>query len=593
MKRCNLSLSTWKRWRVLALAWLSCCCLASAARAQAETSHPLEPTDTSSPRATLEGFLAATQEAYDTIRNNRWSRDVRPERRAIVERILSCLDLSEQPAYLREDTGKEAAVCLREVLDRIDLPPLDEIPDLAAIEIEYEPGTPAQWTIPHTDITIARVLGGPRGGEFLFSPDTVARATGFYNRVARIEYKNPDAATGFYEWFLSEPGSRTLSMLVHQLPSGLRTRWGGQAIWQWIGIGVTVVLGLFVMFLVYWHGRWLARRGLRSGIVRYWLTLAFPVSAMLVPLAMKSVFSEQLAISGTTLAVAKFACNVAFLFAAIVALVGLGNRIAEILILAPDVHPSGIDAQFIRLSCRVISLVGAAVVFLAGGQYLGIPLTTLLAGAGVGGLAVALAAQDTLKNVFGSMMIILDKPYRVGERIITKGYDGVVEEIGLRSTKIRLLNGHLASIPNEEMARSDIENVGRRRHIRRTADIPLPLDLSGEKARRAVDIVREILDHHEGSEPDFPPRVYMSEWKRDCLQLRLIYWYHPPDYWEFQAFSQRVNMQILESFESEGIKLALPSSTTFMASADERPLELRMVDEPNPPNGPPGETDLR
>ena len=96
------------------------------------------------------------------------------------------------------------------------------------------------------------------------------------------------------------------------------------------------------------------------------------------------------------------------------------------------------------------SIVAAVIVFLEGGKYLGIPLTTLLASAGVGGVAVALAAQDSLKNFFGTMMIILDKPYRLDERIVIKGYDGFVEEIGLRSTKLRLLNGHQATIPNED-----------------------------------------------------------------------------------------------------------------------------------------------
>ncbi|GAG86301.1 unnamed protein product, partial [marine sediment metagenome] len=93
---------------------------------------------------------------------------------------------------------------------------------------------------------------------------------------------------------------------------------------------------------------------------------------------------------------------------------------------------------------------------------IGFNISTLLAGLGVGGLAIALASQDTLKNFIGSIIILLDKPYKIGQRIVVKGHDGIVEEIGLRSTRLRLLNGNQTTIPNEEMARLDIENIGRR-----------------------------------------------------------------------------------------------------------------------------------
>ena len=89
-----------------------------------------------------------------------------------------------------------------------------------------------------------------------------------------------------------------------------------------------------------------------------------------------------------------------------------------------------------------------SILFLIGGQYLGIPVATLLTSAGIGGIAVALGAQDTLKTLFGTVNLLADKPFRVGDRIIVQQYDGEVEDIGLRSTKIRLLNGHQVTLPN-------------------------------------------------------------------------------------------------------------------------------------------------
>jgi len=202
---------------------------------------------------------------------------------------------------------------------------------------------------------------------------------------------------------------------------------------------------------------------------------------------------------------------------------------------------------------------------LEGGQQFGIPLTTLLASAGVGGLAVALAAQDTLKNVFGSIMITLDKPYQVGERIATKGYDGFVEEIGLRSTKIRLLTGHQVSVPNEDMARSDIENIGRRPHVRRTATIQMPSYTPVAKVNRALEIVRDALKDHEGMKPEFPPRVFLRDVNDASIGILVIYWYHPPNYWDYLAFSEQINLQIMEQFEAEQIPFARPGLVIHMA----------------------------
>jgi MscS family membrane protein len=90
------------------------------------------------------------------------------------------------------------------------------------------------------------------------------------------------------------------------------------------------------------------------------------------------------------------------------------------------------------------------------------PITSIIAGLGIGGLAIALAAQDTIKNFFGSMLLFFDKPFEIDDRIVVDGHDGPVEEVGLRSTKIRTLEGHLVTVPNGELANKTIQNIGKR-----------------------------------------------------------------------------------------------------------------------------------
>jgi MscS family membrane protein len=226
-----------------------------------------------------------------------------------------------------------------------------------------------------------------------------------------------------------------------------------------------------------------------------------------------------------------------------------------------------------RTAIRVTLIVIALLLWL---DNVGLKVSTLIAGLGVGGLAVALAAQDTLKNLLGSIMILLDKPYKVGQRIVAKGHDGIVEEIGLRSTKMRLLTGHQTVIPNDEMARVDIENIGRRPHIRRLANIGITYDTPPEKIEKAVDIILKILENHEGMDPQLPPRAFFSEYNPYSLNILVLYWYHPADYWGFMKFSQKVNLQIAREFKKEGIRFAFPTQTTYLRQHDDLPLNVNL-----------------
>jgi MscS family membrane protein len=227
-----------------------------------------------------------------------------------------------------------------------------------------------------------------------------------------------------------------------------------------------------------------------------------------------------------------------------------------------------------------------------------------LAGASVGGLAVGLAAQDTLKNIFGGIELSLDKPFVTGQRVKIKGYDGEIEEIGLRSTKIRTLSGHQINIPNQELAKLDIENIGRRPFIRRKFNISITYDTPPEKIACAIELMREILAVPEvrETEPDasvtrggntrkphpnekinqvnFPPLVYFSDLNADSLNLLVYYWYHPPEYWDFLEHATWINMQIIERFNAEGIDFAFPTQTLHLAGDDKRALSVGLKGSP-------------
>jgi len=210
-------------------------------------------------------------------------------------------------------------------------------------------------------------------------------------------------------------------------------------------------------------------------------------------------------------------------------------------------------------------------------------MATLLAGLGVGGLAVALAAQDTIKNFFGSFMILVDKPFHVGDRIKFAGHDGPVEQVGFRTTRIRTMEGHLVTVPNSKIMDEAVENIGQRPYIRRFANITITYDTPPDKVVRAVEILRELLNHHEGMSADLPPRVYFSEFNDASLNIVMLYWYHPADWWQYMEFTHKLNMQILERFNAEGIEFAFPTQTIYLANDARRQLALRMLGDTEQP----------
>ncbi len=208
--------------------------------------------------------------------------------------------------------------------------------------------------------------------------------------------------------------------------------------------------------------------------------------------------------------------------------------------------------QFMRMITKIAVIVVGVIYLLR--AISGKPLSALLAGLGIGGLAVALAAQDTLKNFFGSLMIM----------------------IGFRSTRVRTLTGHQVTIPNEKVASESVENIGRRPSIRRLANITITYDTAPDKVEKALSIIRGIVENHEGMQPDYPPRVFFNEFNDASLNLIMLYWYHPPDWAAYMAFSEQVNLQIMRAFEAEGIEFAFPTTTNYLAHDARRPLHINI-----------------
>ncbi|MEM8944816.1 MAG: mechanosensitive ion channel family protein [Planctomycetota bacterium] len=560
-------------YRVFAL--LICLC-ASAGTAYAQQDLQLTAADTSSPRDTLRSFIDSCNAVAEIIEQQRFLDPEDPQHAALGYRIIDCLDISDLPAFSRKEHAGEVAVCLKEILDRVELPPWDQIPGVDEIQAAGGYEQFSRWRIPYTRITIVRMEAGPQKHEYLFSAGTVERAIDYFESVRSKPYRTdlPQVSAGLHKWYLSAPRSPFLADIVGGMPNWMQYgRTLGMTRWKWPFFLAALAIAIALMTSLYWRYSSVTQDVSNLGLIRYWLTLGLPIAAACVPVGFLNVIQKQLGVRGTPLYATEFLSILACLSAIIVVVFATTARVSETIIASPSINPQGLNAQLIRIVAKLIALAIIVGLVLSGGQYLGFDVGTLLASAGIGGVALALGAQDTLKDLFGTISLMADKPFRVGERIILGDYDGVVEDIGLRSTRLRLLSGHLVTLPNDQLARSDVENVGRRPHIRRIADIQLPLDTPLASLERALVLIREALAEHEGMDPEFPPRAFFTDYLPSGFNVRVIYWYHPPNYWDFLEVGEKVNLAIFRAFDAQGIRFSLPSPIAH-ASIDGTPAPI-------------------
>lgn len=191
---------------------------------------------------------------------------------------------------------------------------------------------------------------------------------------------------------------------------------------------------------------------------------------------------------------------------------------------------------------------------------------SLLLSAGIGGIAVALAAKDTVANFFGSITIFADRPFHAKDLVQIGDHMGFIEEVGFRSTRIRTWYGHLVTIPNSIVANTTVENLGRRPFIRRISNITITYDSGAPKAALAVQIIKDILTEipEVNTDPDLFPRVYFNEFNAASLNIYMSYWVKPPDYWLFFDVAHRVNLEMMRRFTKEKIEFAFPTQTLYL-----------------------------
>lgn len=189
---------------------------------------------------------------------------------------------------------------------------------------------------------------------------------------------------------------------------------------------------------------------------------------------------------------------------------------------------------------------------------IGFDITAMIAGLGIGGLALALAAQDSVKNIFAGIMIFVDKPFKVKERIQIEGFDGVVEEVGLRSTRIRTLDGRIVTIPNSTFTDNSVVNVTSQPALKIVLNLGLTYDTDEARMQQGVDILRQIVaDHSTILESDCS--AGFKDFGDFSLGILFVYYVKPDAHW--LDSQNTICKEVLKRFNAAGLDFAFPTQT--------------------------------
>lgn len=388
--------------------------------------NPLAPPDTESPRATFAAFHKEAdeverlvREAYQQhINEAGWfqSEATRDKIRIIqlhLDRAIRCLDLSDVPPGNRAKVAMETAMLLEEIFDRVGRPPIASVPDLAAIKARVAAGERPQWTVPNTEIRIARVESGPRTGEYLFTTDSVHRAYEYYQKVRHIP---PEDGFDFYAFYALSPGDwlpPKWYALIQRLPQWFQEVYIDNARWQWIALALTLLIAVSFCCAVH---RGTRPDGFLSTRLPRWMPGVLLPGLILAAALCAKWFIDVINFIGPVQRTLDAFFEIAIYLIFTWFLVVCFNTLSDWTAAVWGAQRRSFDSGVLRVGVRVIGILLAAGLLAYGASQIGVPLVGILAGLGVGGLAVALAAQPTMENLIGGIMIYADRPVRVGDQ---------------------------------------------------------------------------------------------------------------------------------------------------------------------------------
>ena len=508
------------------------------------------PQQTLTSLVTIKSEIEAARERYATSRG---SADF-ALMLGLVDELISLIDLSTQPEAVARRNGVQTAMTLLEISDLI--PPIDlaAVPDASAMR---DAGF-TSYAVPGTPLRLTRMGEGERDGEFLFDASTTRIAPRFLNG---LQSDAPDApVTDWTAEFEQFAGPWIPAEWIATLPPTMKRDLFGTPGWK-VALTMSVALVIFLALF-------LARSALPSSKGMRLLPpisrLLYAASILPLLLFLRYVLEDQLNLTG------RFADGVRVIFITIwygsLAAIFWNAALAGAAAIGASKVERGdaSDQSLLQLVAHVIGLVGAIWIAAYGLQSLGLPVFSLIAGLGIGGLAVALAIRPTLENLIGGLVIYLSKPVRVGDWCEFGTRSGTVERIGVRSTNIRAMDRTVISIPNAQFANMELVNWARCDQMLIEPTIGLIYNTTSDQLRYVLAEARRMALSHPRIDGD-TVRIRFAGYGESSLDIAFRVYARTTEWNDFHAIREDFLLRLKDIVEAAGTSFAYPSRTLFVA----------------------------
>jgi MscS family membrane protein len=496
----------------------------------ASEAEPVPP-EHRTPRATMMSFLEAFYQDEGGI-----------------EQAVDALDLSAVPDAVRSVKGPELAVQLKEILDRTRLIDPEEIPDRPDAEPYIFLDHPAGEVKIEPDDR----------GEWRFGAETVAAIPDLFRAL-----EDQEVVEGV------RPASHSLSpglWLRSKMPRSLHRTFFLLELWQWLGLLILAVVGIAVDRIVVFGAQVVTRRWLHSRIEEVDDQGLHKALRPLGLVAMALVWSAGLRFLWLPVGALSI-LEVAVRFVLAAGAVWAAYRMVDILSAVLEERARRTDNRFddllvplVRRSLKVF-IAAFGLVFIA--ETLEMDISSLLAGLGLGGLAVALAAQDAVKNLFGSLMILVDRPFSVGDWVVIGEFEGIIEDVGFRSVRIRTFYNSLITLPNSNLISSAVDNYGARRYRRWSTKLSITYDTPPETIEAFCEGIRELVRRSEITRKD-AFEIHLSSFGDSGLEILLYVFFETTVWSDELAARHALGVDILRLADRLGVDFAFPTRTVWL-----------------------------
>jgi MscS family membrane protein len=522
---------------------------------QSEVEISLDPVDTSSPRATYLSFIENIEKIRSAVANG----EPRTRIHSYLKRTIQCFELDQFPPAERVEIAGRKSFLLVEILGRIDLPLPQDIPGGEG----FEPLEIPKWTIPGTSITVILITEGERAGEYLFSAQSMDQFEDVYEIVRNRPYRS-GAWENAYIKYRNIPGKAIPVKWTKDIPSWMNYSVIDIPAWKLftliIAIGI-LIGGVYFSFVL---ARRIEGSPTKSPGRRIAGNFFLAVSLLLVFEIFRFLHSDIIGVHGRlqeVLLVSGYIISILLINYGIFVVFDLLNKVISS---NRRLKSRGVNKHLTKVVTQILAFLVVSIVTLKSVEFLGLKILPVLAGLGIGGVAIAQAARPTLENLIGGLILFADKPVMIGDLCRYGNEEGFVEDIGLRSTRLRKFDDTLVSVPNSIFSQLELQNLSKRRKFLYHTTLQFRYETTKDQLRFLLISIREMVLAHPKAVQD-KTRIRFLGFGTHSLDVEVFVNLLAADWPDSLAVREDINFRIMDIVKESGAVFAFPSTTAYIA----------------------------